>query len=178
MSRAILKKYMETLLPIIMRSLVVYLFIVLAIRIFGKRELTQLSIIDLVFILLISNSVQNAMVGPDTTLLGGLTAATTLFVANLLLTKLLLHSKGLHTLIEGESIMLIYKGKVLTKHLAKAELSHEELAAAVREHGVAHISDVDLAVLENDGNISILSDNYQHRTVKKHKIRHSLHQEE
>ena len=83
------------------RSIAVYLFIVIAIRIFGKREITQLSIIDLVFILLISNAVQNAMVGPDTTLLGGIVAAGALFAINAVLGRLLFKSKKLSHLLEG-----------------------------------------------------------------------------
>ena len=75
---------MEPPVDIVLRSLAVYLFIVIAIRLFGKKELAQLSVIDLVFILLISNSVQNAMVGPDSSLAGGLIAATVLFGANFL----------------------------------------------------------------------------------------------
>jgi uncharacterized membrane protein YcaP (DUF421 family) len=158
---------MADLYLIVLRSLAVYLFIVISIRVFGKRELTQLSVIDLVFILLISNAVQNAMVGPNTTLLGGLIAATSLFLVNAVLDTLFFKSRRLSKLLQGESIMLIYKGHVLMRHLDKAKLSLDDLKAAVREHGVESIGEVDLAVLENDGNISVLSNNYQHRTSKK-----------
>lgn len=152
---------------IILRSIAVYIFIIVAIRVFGKRELTQLSVIDLVFILLISNSVQNAMIGPNTSLLGGLIAAASLFVVNAILDTLFFKSRRFSHLLQGESVMLIYKGHVLTHHLAKAKLSVDDLKAAVREHGVETLDEVDLAVLENDGNISVLSHNYQRRTTKK-----------
>lgn len=158
---------MADLYLIVLRSLAVYLFIVVAIRVFGKRELAQLSVIDLVFILLISNSVQNAMVGPNTSLLGGLIAAMSLFLINALLDTLFFKSRRFSKLLQGEAIMLIYKGHVMTRHLDKAKLSLDDLKAAVREHGVESIDEVDLAVLENDGNISVLSDNYQHRTTRK-----------
>ena len=164
---------MFELLSIALRSVAVYLFIVIAIRVFGKREITQLSVIDLVFILLISNSVQNAMVGPNNTLLGGLVAASSLFLANAILGFITFRSKKFNQLLNGDAIMLIYKGKILKKHLAKALISQEELEETVREHGVEKIADVDLAVLETDGNISVISDNYQHRTTKKrhaHKV--------
>ena len=160
------------------RSIIVYLFIVIAIRIFGKREITQLSVIDLVFILLISNSVQNAMVGPNTTLLGGLAAALALFVVNTLLGMLLFKSKKLSNLLQGESIMLIYKGKVLKKHLTEAGISMDELEQAIREHGVENAEKVDLAVLETDGNISILSDNYKHHTVRKRRAHKAVTKED
>ena len=91
-------------LEIIVRALSVYIFMIIAIRIFGKKELAQLSVIDLVFILLISNAVQNAMVGPDTSLSGGLIAAGSLFAANFTLKKLLYNNNRLNKLIQGESI--------------------------------------------------------------------------
>ena len=161
-----------------LRSIAVYLFIVIAIRIFGKREITQLSVIDLVFILLISNSVQNAMVGPDTTLIGGIVAATALFVVNAILGVLLYKSKTLTRILEGEDIMLVYQGKVLNKHLKAAGISLEELEQAIREHGVEDVNDVNLAVLETDGNISILSNNYQHKTVRKRRAHKAITKED
>ncbi len=160
---------MDELFSIVLRSSAVYLFIIVAIRIFGKRELSQLSVIDLVFILLISNSVQNAMVGQNTSLLGGILAATSLFVINLILETLVFRSKKVSGWIQGDALMLVYQGKVLPSHLEKARISLEELEAAVREHGVADIKKVDLAVLESDGNISVLSDNYRHKTVRRRK---------
>jgi len=160
---------MQELLVIALRSITVYLFIVLAIRIFGKREITQLSVIDLVFILLISNSVQNAMVGPNNSLVGGIVAAFSLFIINMVLQFFAFKSKKFNQFLEGDTIMLIYQGKILTDHLKKAFVSQEELEEAVREHGVLNVKDVDLAVLETDGNISIISDDYKHRTSKKRK---------
>lgn len=159
---------------IALKSITVYLFIILALRIFGKREITQLSVIDLVFILLLSNSVQNAMVGPDNSLQGGLVAASALFIANVALEYLVFKSKRINALLQGEAIMLVYKGKILQDHLNKAYLSEDELAEAIREHGVANVREVDLAILETDGNISIISGNYKHRTTKKRKLHRTL----
>lgn len=156
-------------LIIAVSSACVYLFIILAIRFFGKKELAQLSVIDLVFILLISNSVQNAMVGPDTSLLGGLIAATSLFVINSLFKFFINKFPWLSHTLQGEPITLILDGKILTKSIKEAQLSTAELEEAAREHGVAELSDVDLAVLEVDGNISILSNNYQSKTKRKRK---------
>ncbi|MGA2624063.1 MAG: YetF domain-containing protein [Bacteroidota bacterium] len=160
----------ETILNIVGRSVAVYLFVVLAIRLFGKRELAQLSIVDLVLILLISNSVQNAMVGDNTSLLGGLVAAASLFGVNYVLKTLLFRSKKLSETIQGHPLVLVYNGNVLQKNLEEAKLTQEEVDAAVREHGVAGIAEVNLAVLEVDGNISVLSDNFRRKTVRKRQV--------
>lgn len=156
-------------LKIISSSVAVYIFMVVAIRIFGKKELAQLSITDLVFILLISNSVQNAMVGSDSTLTGGLVSASSLFIVNYLFKYLLYRFPNLGSMVQGADMMLIYKGQVNQSNLAKARITMAELLEAVREHGVAEIREVDLAVLEADGNISIISGEYKNRTIKKRK---------
>jgi uncharacterized membrane protein YcaP (DUF421 family) len=165
---------MNSYLPIIISSTSVYIFIVLAIRLFGKKELAQLSVIDLVFILLISNSVQNAMVGSNSTLMGGLVAATTLFVVNYLLKKLLFHSRRLNQMLQGNPLMLIYNGQIIQPHLDQAQISLDEIEAAVREHGVETIRQVNLAILEVDGNISVLSDNFSSKTTKKRKAHKAI----
>lgn len=152
---------------IIFSSVIVYLFIIVAIRLFGKKELSQLSIVDLVFILLISNSVQNAMVGSDSSLLGGLIAASSLFVLNYSLKVFLYRFPKVGRLIQGEPLLLIYKGKINHKNITKAKLTLDEVKEAVREHGIVLLTDVDLAVLETDGNISIISNDFTHKTLKK-----------
>lgn len=162
-----------SVLQIVVRTAVIYIFIVVAIRIFGKREIAQLSITDLVLILLISNSVQNAMVGVDVSVAGGLTAALTLFVVSFIFGKLFYNSKKLTGLVEGHPVMLIYNGKEIEENLKKVEITREELEAVVREHSIDKIEDVDLAILEIDGNISVLSDDFKHRSVRRrraHKV--------
>ena len=165
---------------VVMRSVAVYVFMVLAIRIFGKKELAQLSVIDLVFILLISNAVQNAMVGNDTSLAGGITAAGALFITNFILKKILYKNKKLGEMLEGKAILLIYKGAVQQHNLDEADITLEELEAAVREHGVMDIQKVDIAMLEVDGNISVISDDFKERSTvsvpamqnrRRHKLR-------
>jgi uncharacterized membrane protein YcaP (DUF421 family) len=151
------------------KSTAVYLFIIAAIRLFGKKELAQLSVVDLVFILLISNSVQNAMVGSDTTLQGGMAAALGLFIANYILKYLLRTFKGFSRAVQGEKIALVHDGIVLKKGMAEAMMTHDELERAIREHGVSSIKEVNLAILEVDGNISVLSKDYTHKTVKSRK---------
>jgi len=161
-------------LKIVLSSVSVYLFIIVAIRLFGKKELAQLSIIDLVFILLISNAVQNAMVGSDSTLIGGLVAASSLFVVNYLFKYLLYKFPQLGIVVQGQELLLINHGKLNLANMTKARITHEELLEAVREHGVSEISKVDLAILEIDGNISIISDDFKHRTIKKRKGRNKV----
>ena len=160
---------MEGYLNIALKSIAVYVFIVAAIRVFGKKEFAQLSIIDLVFILLISNSVQNAMVGTDSTLEGGLVAAFSLFLMNFVFKKISLFSKDFSKAIDGEPILLIYQGEIRLDGLKKAQISEEQLHAVVREHGVESIELVNLAMFEVDGNISVLSDNFKKSTQRKHK---------
>lgn len=164
----------EGYLKIVLSSSAVYLFIIVAIRLFGKKELAQLSIIDLVFILLISNAVQNAMVGSDASLSGGLVAATTLFLINTVFKYLLYHFPRFGDFVQGTELMLVYKGQMNNSNMIKARISKEELLEAVREHDVSEIREVDLAVLEIDGNISIISNEYKHRTVRKRKGRNKV----
>jgi uncharacterized membrane protein YcaP (DUF421 family) len=163
------------ILEVVLRSVAVYLFILLAIRLFGKKELAQLSVIDLVFILLISNAVQNAMVGSDTSLLGGLVAALALFVTNFIFKKLLFKSQKMSELIQGKSVLLVYEGNLLSENLKSAEITIEEIEAAAREHGVEQISQVKLAILEVDGNISIVSSDFGNKTThQSHKTKHKF----
>lgn len=158
---------------IIIRSVIVYISIVVFIRLFGKKEIAQLSVVDLVFILLISNSVQNAMVGPSTSLDGGLIAALSLFVVNFFFKQVIYKSRRLNTLIQGHALMLVYDGKIIHENMQKSKITMDELEAAIREHAVKSIEDVDLAVFEVDGNISVLSHDFKKRTSRRlrgHKV--------
>ena len=163
--------FTDPYVAIALSSTAVYLFIILAIRLFGKRELAQLSVVDLVFILLISNAVQNAMVGSNSSLAGGLVAAGTLFVVNLLFKSLLSKFPKLGRMVQGEAVPLVHKGEILREGMRESGITEEELLEAVREHGVASIREVDLAVLEVDGNISVLSADYRTRTVRRRRGR-------
>ncbi len=157
-------------LRIVFSSVAVYLFIILAIRLFGKKELSQLSVFDLVFILLISNAVQNAMVLGDNTLFGGFAAALALFSVNFILKKLQLKFPKFGRLVQGDAIMLVYHGKMIPSHLRMAGISEAEVMQAIREHGVASVGEVDLAVLEVDGNISVLSNDFTKRTHRHRRV--------
>ncbi|MBK7763762.1 MAG: DUF421 domain-containing protein [Bacteroidetes bacterium] len=160
---------------IALKSITVYIFIVIAIRLFGKKELAQLSVVDLVFILLISNSVQNAMVGNNTSLEGGLVAALALFSTNYMFKNFLLKNPRVSDFIQGKAIVLIYDGKVQNHSLQATGITLTELEAVVREHGLEEIEQVMLAMLEVDGNISVVSGKPEnrslHQIVNKHRLK-------
>ena len=148
---------MNPYLEIVIRSVCVYLFMIIALRIFGKKELSQLNTADVILILLISNSVQNAMVGSNSSLLGGIVAAFALFLINLLLKKTMLHSKFIKEMLQDKPEILIHNGKIDFKALSKLGISSDELQEVMREHGVEFYKDVKLAMFEIDGSISIIS---------------------
>ena len=164
---------MNEYLDIILRSLAVYVFMLVAIRLTGKKELSQLNTTDVVLILLISNAVQNAMVGSNTSLLGGLVAAAVLFALNYLLKKLMFKNEKFRNLITEKPEILIHNGNLDFAKLSKLGITNEELQEAIREHGIEKYKDVKLAIMEADGNISIISgDENLKQTQYKRKRRH------
>ena len=162
---------MDNYLHIIISTSCVYLFIIIALRLLGKTELAQLSITDLIFVLLISNAVQNAMVGSDTSLGGGLVAAGVLFIINFIFKKLKYTFPGVKKLIEGEPVILVYKGKIQEENCKKNDITKDELLQAIREHGSDSIEEVDSVILETDGNISVVSNEFKHHSVRRIKKR-------
>lgn len=155
---------------ILIRVAIVYLVVLLGLRILGKREIAQLSVIDFVLVLLIANAVQNAMVGDDTSLLGGVVAASALFLVNFLIRLLILRKKRFNRLLEGEPVTLIYNGKMLHQNMRKVQITENELMAVIREHGVTDPAEVNLAILEVNGAISVLSHNYTSRSKQRNRI--------
>lgn len=141
---------------IIVRTAVIYLAVFAGLRLMGKRELGQMTVFDLVVVLLIANAVQNAMVGPDTSLPGGVLAAFTLLFVNWGLAGLRLRSEFWGRLLEGTPTVLIVDGDFVAPHLRKEGLERAQIEMAIREHGVESLQDVRLAVLEVDGSISIV----------------------
>jgi uncharacterized membrane protein YcaP (DUF421 family) len=142
---------------IALRTLAVYLIILIGLRLAGKRELGQMTVFDLVVLLLIANAVQNAMVGPDTSLLGGILAAVVLLALNTIVARLRLRSPRLRRLVEGTPTLLVLHGEPIPDHLRREGIDQETLEAALREHGVEDLADVEMAVLEIDGSISVVS---------------------
>ncbi len=153
---------------IVIRTTVVYLFIFAGLRVMGKREMGQITILDLVAILLIANAVQNAMVGPDVSLAGGLLAAGVLLAMNRALEVVRLRSSFWGRLLEGTPTVLVEDGEFLAPHLRKEGLERSELEMAMREHGVESVGEVKLAVLETDGSISIVPQDSRVVRTRKH----------
>jgi len=148
------------------RTAVVYVAILVGLRLAGKRELGQMTVFDLVVLLLLANSVQNAMVGQDNSLLGGLIAAFLLLVLNFLLRRAMEHWPRLEEILEGTPTVLVLQGKVIESSLRREGVDEELLQQALREHGVADLADVDLAVLEVDGSISVVPAGSSHKLKK------------
>lgn len=149
---------MNSILDVVVRSLCVYLFMVIGIRVFGKNQLSQLNAGDVVLLLLISNAVQNAMVGQDTSLQGGLIAALVLFAANFTLKRFMFKNPSFKSFMEEDPVILVKDGKVIEEALNKVKITRDELEEAIREHGVDGIENVKLSILEVDGNISVISE--------------------
>ncbi len=146
----------HTLGEIALRTAVIYTLVLVGIRLTGKREVGQMTPFDLTLLLLLSNSVQNAMTGPDTSLLGGAVAALVLLVMNYLLADLSGLNRRFRRAIQGAPTLLVHNGVPIQSHLAREHVSREDLDRALREHGCNSCSDVALAVLEVDGAISVL----------------------
>jgi uncharacterized membrane protein YcaP (DUF421 family) len=146
----------HTLLDIVARTVIIYLAVLLGLRLTGKREVGQMTPFDLVLLILIANSVQNAMTGPDNSVSGGLVAAATLLLLNFLVSRVVFRNRGLRRFVEGTPTILVHNGQLIHKNLSNEHIAPEDLLQALREHGVSSSQDVGLAVLEIDGSISVL----------------------
>lgn len=146
----------SVLLAIALRTTVIYLLVLAGVRLSGKREVGQMTPFDLTLLLLLSNSVQNAMTGPDTSLVGGMVAATVLLVLNYLVANLSGANRRFRKFIQGEPSMLIHDGQIIEAHMAKEHVSMDELQRAMREHGLSDYHQVAIGVLEVDGSMSFL----------------------
>lgn len=151
---------------IVIRTTIVYLAILIGLRLAGKREIGQLTVLDLVVLLLLANAVQNAMVGPDTSLTGGLLAAVILLVLNTVLARLRLRWPRFRRLVEGSPTLLVLHGEAIPQHLRREGIDEETLSAALREHGISNLSEVEMAVLEIDGSISVISTDAKTKHIK------------
>jgi len=147
---------LPTLLQIMLRTSVIYFLVLIGVRLSGKREVGQMTPFDLTLLLLLSNSVQNAMTGPDTSLTGGAIAACTLLVLNYVIGNVSGVNRRFRRLIQGQPSLLVHDGKVIEEHMVKEHVSMDELHRALREHGINSVDQVALSVLEVDGSISCL----------------------
>ncbi|MBZ5583440.1 MAG: DUF421 domain-containing protein [Acidobacteriia bacterium] len=139
----------------VLRPVIVYLFLVVLLRIFGKRELAQLNPFDLVVLLSLSNTVQNAIIGNDNSLSGGLIGAFTLLAINYLVVRYLFRHRRLDQILEGRPTVLIERGHILRKALAKELLTRSELMTVLHRQGFGGLDEVDECILEPGGTFAI-----------------------
>jgi len=139
----------------VVRSLLVFVFLVFALRLAGKRELAQLNVMDLAVLLLVSNTLQNAMIGADNSVLGGIIGATTLFAANYWFVRLTYRNKRAQRIFEGSPRTLLEDGVPDPRALRKEAISEEELRSIAHERGFRRLEDVSRIVLETDGHLSV-----------------------
>lgn len=161
----------SVLLNIAVRTTVVYLLVLAGVRLSGKREVGQMTPFDLTLLLLLSNSVQNAMTGPDTSLVGGMVAASVLLILNYLIANLSGANRRFRKFIQGQPSMLIHDGQVIESHMAKEHVSMDELQRAMREHGISDYHQVAIGVLEVDGSMSFLKYDDINPTANNHLVR-------
>ena len=147
---------------VVFRTVCVYVFILVGFRLSGKREVGQLAPFDFALILLIANAVQNAMVGSDTSLVGGITAAIVLLALNYGLGLLAARNRRVERLLRGRAHILIWRGHIYDDALHQEHLTHEELLQALRENGCPTPLACRLAVLECDGTISVIPEERPH----------------
>ncbi len=145
-----------SILEKILRPILVYFFLILLLRIAGQRTLSQMNAFDLVVLLTLSNTVQNAIIGQDNSLFGGFVGATTLILINLVVVRFLYKHQKFDRQLEGNPIELVQDGQIVTKALEKTLITEDELMAAIRHQGAAELSEVARVILETSGTISVL----------------------
>ena len=138
------------------KTSIIYLFLVAGLRLLGKRELGQMNIYDLVLLIVIANAVQNAMVGSDNSLVGGIIAATTLLVFNRAFAAIMERSPKLEKFMVGEPTLIVNDGQILTDKMRREGVTRDQLLAALREHGMDSVNQAHMCVLEVDGTISVV----------------------
>ncbi len=138
------------------KTAIIYAFLILGLRLLGKRELGQLSLYDLVMVIILGNAVQNAMINNDNTLGGGLVAASVLLGLNWTLNRVISRFRGAERFLVGEPILIVHDGQPIRARMRREGITMDQLNAALREHGLDDLSQVHVAVLESDGTISIV----------------------
>jgi uncharacterized membrane protein YcaP (DUF421 family) len=140
----------------VIRTIAVYAFLIGGLRLFGKRELGQLNPLDFIVLLLLSNTVQNAIIGNDNSLSGGLIGALVLMIVNSALVRYTYAHPRVRRMVEGRAEELVKDGHVIQHALAHNQITREELVAAARKQGIEHMGDVACARLEVSGAVSFL----------------------
>jgi len=140
----------------ILRPVLVYLVLMVVFRMVSKRELAQATLFDFLIILLISNVVQNAIIGDDNSVLGAIAGALTLVAITAILNRIAATSHKARVLMEGNPVLLVHEGRVLEDAMKAQAVTRYDLFSNIRKAGIARLSDVGLAMLELDGTISII----------------------
>jgi uncharacterized membrane protein YcaP (DUF421 family) len=144
----------NSLLRPCIQTLILYLFLILTLRVLGRRQMGQLTVLDLVILILLGSAVETAMIAGDTSLTAGLVSAATLLVANRALTRIVCRSRRLRRLIVGSPILLVHNGHFIEEHLKKAGLVDADVLEAIRERGYSGPEELMFAVMEIDGSIN------------------------
>jgi len=141
-------------LSIALHTLAIYAFLILGLRFIAHRQLTQLTVVDIVIILVLGSAVETSMIAGDTALSAGLVSASTLIAADCVITRAILHNRRLRKLLVGGPLLLVHNGQVLEYNLRRAGIALDELMEALREREMASPEEVRFAVLELDGSIT------------------------
>lgn len=140
----------------VLRAVVVYAFLLILLRLTGKRQVGQMSPFDLVLLLVLSNAVQNSMNGGDNSITGGLILSFTLVGLNWIVAWITYRSKRMEILVEGRPVILIHDGHIDVRALDEVKMTRHELEAALRSQGCVCAEQVRFAVLENNGRVSVI----------------------
>jgi uncharacterized membrane protein YcaP (DUF421 family) len=140
----------------ILRSVVVYTFLLVMFRLLGKRQVAQMTAFDLIVLLILSNVLQNAMIGPDNSMIGGLIGGTAVLVLNWLVGRMAFSSRWFERAVEGVPTLLIHDGRIIEQNLRKEHLTHVDLMETLRSQGVFKLAEVRVALLETTGKLSVL----------------------
>jgi len=140
----------------VLRAILVYGFLLVILRLSGKRQVAQLTPFDLVLLLILSNAVQNSMNAGDNTVTGGFILAGSLVALNAIVGRLAFRNRTVQNLVEGKPLVLVHDGKVYPAVLAGEEVSHHDLMAALRAVGLTRLDEVHLAIMETNGHISVI----------------------
>jgi uncharacterized membrane protein YcaP (DUF421 family) len=141
----------------VIRPCIIYIFLIVGLRLAGKRELAQINTFDLVVLLMLSNTVQNAIIGDDNSVTGGIIGATSLLVLNYMVVRFLFRRTRLDRFLEGSPVILIESGRVLHKHLERELISIQELTTVARKQGFRGLDDIQECILETGGSLVFIA---------------------
>lgn len=151
----------------ILRAVVVYTFLLVMFRLLGKRQVAQMTAFDLIVLLILSNVLQNAMIGPDTSVTGGLIGGAAVLGLNWLVSRAAFASRWFERAVEGLPTLLIHNGRIIEHNLKKEHLTHADLMETLRSQGIFKLAEVQVALLETTGKLSVLRQETEPEPKKK-----------